>query len=359
MASLALIATASLLFVASCAASGVEVSPLEVAGQIVGEDGTKLTGIEVAGGANYHPYSFDPAVTETAENGTFLIEMPPVAERLDLNFVQVTVPAPGPDNRSTLPTHFRAEIDLGKADQRIVVPTPFSCDVDLEAALEAPSVCGTVLLPDLVPMLDGLEETAGYPMPQDSWGIDTDTFPGRTLLRLASATANLGAGMLHITPNTNAAGDRVPTWQRIWTDTAGFIDRPAGSFVFHPTHDHFHLDAFEQYRLLTLSGDVVAVGEKVSFCLIDVIPTIPRPSALGFGVYLETGCRAANDQQVLNPGWADYYGASLDDQWIDVTDVPPGDYLVEIIVDPNGILVESDELNNSATFPVTLEAPGS
>ena len=38
--------------------------------------------------------------------------------------------------------------------------------------------------------------------------------------------------------------------------------------------------------------------------------------------------------QGIQAGWADVYGAHLDCQWIDVTDVPAGIYTLEIEVNP-------------------------
>jgi len=69
-------------------------------------------------------------------------------------------------------------------------------------------------------------------------------------------------------PEPNAGSDSQPTWQRVWTDDNQLVDHRSGEFVLHAGHDHFHLNGFEQYRLLTLDESVVAVGEKISFYLI-------------------------------------------------------------------------------------------
>ena len=53
-------------------------------------------------------------------------------------------------------------------------------------------------------------------------------------------------------------------------------------------------------------------------------------------------------------GWADVYEANLDDQWVDVTGLPPGQYWLENVIDPNDQLLESDETNNTARILIDL-----
>ena len=60
-------------------------------------------------------------------------------------------------------------------------------------------------------------------------------------------------------------------------------------------------------------------------------------------------------QQIINPGFGDHYHSLLDDQWIDISDVAPGEYTVRVIVDPLDLIVEADESNNVASFAVTID----
>ncbi len=343
------------LALGSAACSGgldVEMTPLTVVGRVVNSSGN-VADAEVRGGGYNQIYNWEPSQTVTDDKGRFAVEFPTSAESASLNFVEVTIPVPAPDGSGIIETHMRVPVELGEANQTIEVANPAPCSATVAEVIADTELCGNLLLPDLKPMLSGLNNPPDYPLPEDSWYIDTTTREGSTLLRLASATANIGDGMLHMIPSTSPSDDAVGTWQRIWTDADQYIDRQAGTFVYHPTHRHFHLDEFEQYRLLSLEGDEVALGEKVSFCLIDVL-SAEEQAHIGFGVFLAAVCQDADEQQVLNPGWADYYGASLEDQWIDITGVAPGDYLVEMIVDPENVLLESDETNNTARFPITL-----
>lgn len=296
--------------------------------------------------------------TSTDDNGGFVAGVGGLgpAGATDL-FVQVSFAVPAPDDGS-IRAHYRAEVQsLDSPDETIVgLPDIVGCSASLTEALEDETLCGEPLLPDLTPLVADFGQVPTHPVGGASMQVDTTTKPGRVLLRFASATANLGDGVLHMIPDASPEGSTLGTWQRVWTDEQSFIDLQTGEFVYHEGHGHFHLDAFEQYRLLDRDGAVVAVGEKISFCLVDSLQAKPEAQRLGFGIFVTSACEEAGEQQALNPGWADYYGAGLDDQWIDITGVGAGDYLVEIVVDPDELLVESDESNNRATFPLTLDA---
>ena len=292
----------------------------------------------------------------TNDRGGFVLAVPELdgAPTDDL-FVQITVPVPGPAGED-IDTHVRIAATPGDVKVDIPLRKAARCEVDLSTLLAGGSECGRPLLPDLVPLVEDFGQPPTQPVATRSVRVDSTTLPSTPLLRFASATANLGAGVLHMIPERSPDDGRIPTWQRVWTDSHQFLDHRTGSFTFHEDHDHFHLDGFEQYRLLTLDGAVVATGEKISFCLIDALPATSDAQTRGRGIFLDAVCEQAGEQQALNPGWADYYGAGLPDQWIDITGVAPGDYLVEIVADPDNVLLESDETNNRATFPVTITA---
>lgn len=57
----------------------------------------------------------------------------------------------------------------------------------------------------------------------------------------------------------------------------------------------------------------------------------------------------------ISAGWGDLYGSELDCQWIDITDVPPGPYVLEIAIDEGHLLDELDVTNNTASVQVNLE----
>lgn len=192
------------------------------------------------------------------------------------------------------------------------------------------------------------------------WTIDTNEplMPGRRLLRLSNAVANVGAGPIELHGGTSLADGTQEVFQRIYNDPAGFTDRLAGTFVFHPEHGHIHFEDFTNYNLRAVTenngvGDIIASGQKVSFCLLDVAKYDGSlPGAPNSEQYESCG-----QFQGISVGWADVYHSSLANQWIDITDVPDGTYWLESEVDPSNRILESDETNNVARIMITLGPP--
>jgi Ca2+-binding RTX toxin-like protein len=200
-----------------------------------------------------------------------------------------------------------------------------------------------MLLPDLTPWLSR------------ALGFGYDWIIQGNDLRLTSAVSNIGSGALEI--RGGAIHDHTQdVYQRIYAADGSYTDVLAGSFIYHPEHDHIHFEDFAQFRLREVLpdggvGDVVAAGEKLSFCLLDVErhdtsgPASPR--------YLTCG-----QVQGISVGWADVYHRGLPGQSIDITNVVNGSYWLEIEVDPDNNLRESDETNNIARIQIDLSRPG-
>lgn len=65
------------------------------------------------------------------------------------------------------------------------------------------------------------------------------------------------------------------------------------------------------------------------------------------------------DYQGLSSGWGDLYDRTLDGQWVDVTGVPAGDYVLVVEVNVAGKVVEADDRwPNEARVTVRLPDPG-
>ncbi len=150
--------------------------------------------------------------------------------------------------------------------------------------------------------------------------------PGlRRVLAFDTATSNIGAGDLAI--------------------GAPSLDNP--DFEYSSCHDHFHFNGYATYDLLDGSGNVVAAGHKQSFCLRDDLRVMFDPSVRADPLF---SC----DSQGLSRGWSDVYYASLPCQWVDVTGVPAGDYILRIRINPAKRIIESNYDNNEILVPVTI-----
>jgi hypothetical protein len=123
-------------------------------------------------------------------------------------------------------------------------------------------------------------------------------------------------------------------------------------YLGSPPAEGFHWDAcHDHYRLLDpITGSEVTVGHKNGWCLMDS------------GIFdADLAAAAGNDcnrydcgDQGIGLGCQDTYGANLNCQWIDITDVPDGTYQVEVTVNPDFDIEELDLTNNQATATVEI-----
>ena len=198
------------------------------------------------------------------------------------------------------------------------------------------------LLPDLTPWLS---DERGFVY---DWTVQGDE------LRLTTAFANVGEGDLEIRGGDTHDGVQ-DVYQRIFNEDGTYTDRLAGEFQHHEQHGHIHFEDFAEFRLREVNadgsvGDIIADGDKVSFCLIDVARYDGDADA---SVY-----RSCGQVQGISTGWADVYSQGLPGQSIDITGVPDGSYFLEVVVDPDNNLVESDETNNVARILIELDRDG-
>ena len=210
------------------------------------------------------------------------------------------------------------------------------------------------LKPDLVPLADASRNWV-Y-----GWYLDQSTQPGNILLRLSTTVANLGSGPLEMWGGATN-GDEQDVYQRIYNANSGYQDNLAGAFVYHPSHGHIHFEGFARYTLKEITsgggvGNEIAAGEKVSFCLLNVTqvnPTLTNNAIIAHG----RGGSNCGSMQGISVGYADVYGSSLPDQWIDVTYVPSGSYWLEVDADPDNRVIEEDESNNIVRIQIEYTRP--
>lgn len=209
----------------------------------------------------------------------------------------------------------------------------------------------TDLLPDLIPWAS---KEKGFVY---GWRLDRTEQPGKILLRLSTSAANVGNGPLEL---RGGRGDKVngqEVYQRIYDEQGGAYDRFAGRFTFHSDHDHTHFDNFAEYRLRNMTADggagkTIRTGHKVSFCLLDIEPYDPSLPGFEAGGSYDT---CDTRRQGLSVGWADVYDYDLPDQWIDITNVEPGRYWLEVAIDPANNILETNESNNVTRIPINLK----
>jgi hypothetical protein len=135
-------------------------------------------------------------------------------------------------------------------------------------------------------------------------------------------------------------------------------------FVFSQCHNHFHFESFARYELRTRGGStVVKTGQKRSFCIEDLRTDPDAPFARtctsqadcqGHGECANGVCQYNCFYQGIQPGRGDIYESTLDCQWIDTTDVAPGEYDLWVLLNTEQLLPESDYTNDAGMVPVTI-----
>jgi hypothetical protein len=235
----------------------------------------------------------------------------------------------------------------------------------LALALIAPSAAaaqGIDMLPDLdqqVPTNLSVKRTATPAGVREHLGFD-------------SAAANVGDGDLRLLGYRRTATAPTMRVNQIVDRTQGDprVVRDVGvmSYVVHPDHKHWHLLGFERYELRRpgASGASLALDQKTGFCLGDRF-AVPNAGALpgfsptplladtcGLGQPNLTGIFAG-----ISVGYADVYKAHIEGQYIDVTALPQGRYVLTHTVNTDGLLAESDLSNNASSvlFRLTRRHP--
>jgi hypothetical protein len=238
------------------------------------------------------------------------------------------------------------------------------------------------LLPDLVthsqrnvtfetPFLDFFEPLP--PQGESCFPSEAAEEGAETCLRFDQVFANVGEGPLEMRfaiPRDPASDARTIS-QRIYRSDgpAHFHDRPAGEWEFHEFHGHYHYTGFGVSRLWATDGSGDRVGDapvrtarKVSFCIADTEIDAWGEKGNGPRTYPTPGCLMPTESdgendylvQGTTPGWADVYDWFLPDQYIEVSGVPDGVYVLETIADPDNTILEANESNNCGSVYVRL-----
>lgn len=168
-----------------------------------------------------------------------------------------------------------------------------------------------------------------------------------------------GAGPLELRGTTNVEARMEDTIQRVFTTPLEYLDTQLASDLYYDMSDghlHWHVRAAARYSLWAANGSaLVAPAAKVGFCMTDSWNPDTNESV---GPYA-TGCghrdpTIASVAMGLSPGWVDIYGRGLWYQWVDISNVAPGTYLLRTDIDPDDIIDESDENNVPAQRPVKV-----
>jgi Lysyl oxidase len=168
------------------------------------------------------------------------------------------------------------------------------------------------------------------------------TASGGRRLRMTTTIVNIGDGPFETASSRLAGQSAMGVNQRIY-NTAGtyrVVETGARARYSGDGHDHWHVLDIARYEIhpLKSNGQALRRDAKVGFCFFDTnaydlglarAPQSPRYSAAGCGkrssLFVKNG---------ISVGWGDRYGWSLARQWIDITNLPAGEYYLKLTVDP-------------------------
>lgn len=191
------------------------------------------------------------------------------------------------------------------------------------------------------------------------------TSDGRNLLRFSTTIVNVGAGPFELLGTWSAADQRWNVSQQIADTTGGrrSVATNAELVFGGDGHMHWHVKNLMTTELIRLdNGSKVGTVAKLGFCFWDnldyrrTLPGFPKSP-----VYDSSGCGGASSTEVamgLSVGWGDRYSYFLPDQYIDITNLTPGRYRLNVVADANGLFLESSEANNGTWVDLQIKSKG-
>jgi hypothetical protein len=182
----------------------------------------------------------------------------------------------------------------------------------------------------------------------------------KLLLRFNGYVHNVGPGALDFRGSRQAptagkpASPPMNVFQRIYNSDGTYTEQPSKAemvYVDADGHHHWHLQHVAYYSLWNAAKSAeMAPAQKVGFCLEDserVEGTGPSEP-----VYSDGGnpprefCRqyqpeATSVFEGVSEGWRDLYRSDLAFQWVDVSDVLPGEYWLRAQTDPEHLIQQT------------------
>ena len=192
---------------------------------------------------------------------------------------------------------------------------------------------------------------------------------GRRLLRFSTVLVNIGSGPFQLygydEDGVAAIGDTLAVRQQILRSDGTFTERATTATMQYAAdgHNHFHVMDLQRIKIQNLSAVTIRNSAKTGFCFLD---------SYLYGSTKASFFNAANSVCVVGPAktvpmgistrWGDVYRSTIAFQWIDITGMPSGDYLIKIIADPpwktGGRFRESNESNNRGWAKIHLTKTG-
>ena len=196
----------------------------------------------------------------------------------------------------------------------------------------------------------------------------------RRCLRFDQVIANVGDGPFELRYRMEGVATEQQLRQRVYAGDGSFDEFTVDTYEFHPAHAHFHYNNFGQaflYRLRSVGTmEKVRESRKNGFCMIDVENTrfglddhgLPYKGEAPRTYYFPR-CNAPTERDEhgtymvngISVGWADVYNWFLADQYIEISGVPDGLYVIETRANPIRTVHETTFDDNTARATIRLQ----
>jgi len=188
---------------------------------------------------------------------------------------------------------------------------------------------------------------------------------GKRWLRFSTVIVNVGPGAFQVYgyPAQTSNGDPYGVVQQVEEADGTFSNHPTDATIFWSGdgHNHYHVRDLQEMTLQNLNAVVLARGAKRGFCFWDNYD-YEATSGVYYHPSTTDACELTGGGTIpmgLSVGWGDRYPYNIAFQYIDISQLGNGDYLVEVTADPaltpGGLFVEADELNNTAWAKIRIK----
>jgi glucose/arabinose dehydrogenase len=184
------------------------------------------------------------------------------------------------------------------------------------------------------------------------------------LLGFRSAVSNVGDGPLIINGHRPGAQTRTMVADQVIERDGAPQEVVPGAgelrYVVSPDHRHWHLLGFERYELRRAGQLVAAVrDQKTGFCLGDRYAVTERPAAAAPKAVYTSRCGLGEPQlfgvqEGISVGYGDDYKARFEGQYLRLTGLAAGRYVLVHQVNADRRLHELSYANNAASLLLEL-----
>lgn len=191
---------------------------------------------------------------------------------------------------------------------------------------------------------------------------------GQRRLRMSTTIVNIGRGPFETRASRrNISESTMIVTQRVYNSSGGTRVHSTSEVARYSGdgHNHWHVQNIALYELYSASGQGPRLrrDSKVGFCFFDTNAyRLSLPGAPGSRQYVQAGCGTQQSLSVkngLSVGWSDVYTWNIGLQWINVTGLPAGEYLLKLTVNPTGRFQEARTSNNCNWTRIRIPSSGS